>query len=219
MSERSTQRTRSTRQGLCTSRAVRRQGAPLVGWRCLTPTTYTKERLMECTPAPAAPATPALRVSPPGLLAAFAAVPDPRRQASIDYPLPALLALAVTALLANQQSPLAIAQWAARQGRRCCGRSGSVAGGPRTSRRSSGSSALAAGALSAALGADFAPPPRPPRAAGQPGGGDRRQGPARAAVATGGRRDRPRPDRLLPRAGRGPRPGGDPQQRRKPRPS
>jgi predicted transposase YbfD/YdcC len=72
---------------------------------------------MECTPAAVVPATPAaLAVSPQGLLAAFAAVPDPRRQASIDYPLPALLALAVTAILANQHSPLAIAEWAARQG-------------------------------------------------------------------------------------------------------
>ncbi len=38
---------------------------------------------MACTPAAAAPATAALTVSPFGLLAAFAAVPDPRRQASI----------------------------------------------------------------------------------------------------------------------------------------
>jgi predicted transposase YbfD/YdcC len=71
---------------------------------------------MECTPAAAVPATPAaLVVSPQSLLAAFAAVPDPRRQARIDYPLSAVLALAVTGLLANQLSPLAIAAWAARQ--------------------------------------------------------------------------------------------------------
>ena len=39
---------------------------------------------MEGMPVPAVPATaPALAVAPPSLLAAFAAVPDPRRQASI----------------------------------------------------------------------------------------------------------------------------------------
>ena len=36
----------------------------------------------------------------------------PRRAASVDYPLAAVLALAVTAILANQRSDLAIAQWA-----------------------------------------------------------------------------------------------------------
>jgi hypothetical protein len=49
------------------------------------------------------------------LLVAFAAVPDPRRQASVDYPLAAVLALAVVAILARQLSQLAIAEWAARQ--------------------------------------------------------------------------------------------------------
>ena len=72
---------------------------------------------MACTRVLAAPATgEPLTVSPQGLLAAFAAVPDPRRQASIDHPLPALLALTGTAILANQPSPLALAQGAARQG-------------------------------------------------------------------------------------------------------
>lgn len=72
---------------------------------------------MECTLAAPAPATaPAVAVAPPSLLAAFAAVPDPRRQASVDYPLPAVLALAVVAILARQLSQLAIAEWAARQG-------------------------------------------------------------------------------------------------------
>lgn len=72
---------------------------------------------MECTPASAtlATATP-LTVSPRTVLDAFATVPDPRRQASIDYPLPAILALAVTAILANHCSVLAIAEWGARQG-------------------------------------------------------------------------------------------------------
>jgi predicted transposase YbfD/YdcC len=72
---------------------------------------------VECTPAAAAPATaPALEVAPQSLLAAFVAVPDPRRRASVAYPLPALLALAVVAILARQLSQLAIAEWAARQG-------------------------------------------------------------------------------------------------------
>jgi predicted transposase YbfD/YdcC len=49
------------------------------------------------------------------LAAAFTRVPDPRRAASVAYPLAAILALAVTAILANQLSELAIAQWATRQ--------------------------------------------------------------------------------------------------------
>jgi predicted transposase YbfD/YdcC len=42
-------------------------------------------------------------------------VPDPRRAASVVYPLAAILALAVAALLANHRSVLAIAEWGARQ--------------------------------------------------------------------------------------------------------
>ena len=70
---------------------------------------------MECTSVRTAPAmlTP---VTAGSLLAAFAAVTDPRRRASITYSLAALLALALTAILANQCSVLAIAEWAARQG-------------------------------------------------------------------------------------------------------
>jgi predicted transposase YbfD/YdcC len=49
------------------------------------------------------------------LAAAFADLPDPRRATSVVYPLPAVLALVVAALLAGQVSVLAIAQWAARQ--------------------------------------------------------------------------------------------------------
>ncbi len=52
---------------------------------------------------------------PASLSAAFAAVPDPRRHASIRYPLAAMLSLAVSALLAGQHSVLAIAEWGARQ--------------------------------------------------------------------------------------------------------
>ena len=63
---------------------------------------------------PLATAT-SVSLSPDTLLAAFAEIPDPRRAASVIYPLASLLALTVSALLANQQSVLAIAEWAARQ--------------------------------------------------------------------------------------------------------
>jgi predicted transposase YbfD/YdcC len=65
----------------------------------------TKERLMHSMPY----------VAPESLTAAFALVPDPRRQASIRYPLPAVLALAVSAILSGHHSVLAIAEWGARQ--------------------------------------------------------------------------------------------------------
>lgn len=57
----------------------------------------------------------AFAVAPASLAAAFATVPDPRRAASVRYPLAAVLALAVAALLANHRSVLAIAEWGARQ--------------------------------------------------------------------------------------------------------
>jgi predicted transposase YbfD/YdcC len=63
--------------------------------------------------SPATVSSPTL--SPNTVLAAFAGLPDPRRAASVVYPLESLLALIVSALLANQQSVLAIAEWAARQ--------------------------------------------------------------------------------------------------------
>ena len=56
-----------------------------------------------------------LLIAPRSLAAAFTRVPDPRRAASVTYPLAALLSLAVTAILANHLSELAIVQWAARQ--------------------------------------------------------------------------------------------------------
>ena len=56
-----------------------------------------------------------VQLTPRSLAAAFSRVPDPRRAASVAYPLVAMLALAVTAILANQLSELAIAQWASRQ--------------------------------------------------------------------------------------------------------
>lgn len=61
-----------------------------------------------------APVRP-LSGSPQRLAAAFATVPDPRRAGSVISPLPAILALAVTAMLANHLSVLAMAEWGARQ--------------------------------------------------------------------------------------------------------
>ncbi|MGH2388294.1 MAG: ISAs1 family transposase [Chloroflexota bacterium] len=56
-----------------------------------------------------------LPIAPRSLAAAFMRVPDPRRAASVVYPLAAVLSLAVAAILANACSELAIAQWGARQ--------------------------------------------------------------------------------------------------------
>jgi predicted transposase YbfD/YdcC len=56
-----------------------------------------------------------LQIAPRSLAAAFTRVPDPRRVASVVYPLAAVLSLAVAAILANQLSELAITQWGARQ--------------------------------------------------------------------------------------------------------
>src|SRR5947209_10201728 len=54
-------------------------------------------------------------VSPQSLVAAFAQVPDPRRRASVLYPLPAILSLAVAALLCAHVSVLAMAEWGVDQ--------------------------------------------------------------------------------------------------------
>jgi len=73
---------------------------------------------MQCTvprARRAIPSTQPLSVSPRSLAAAFARVPDPRRAKSTTYALPALLTLAVAAILANHLSVLAIAEWGARQ--------------------------------------------------------------------------------------------------------
>jgi DDE family transposase len=58
-----------------------------------------------------------LTTSTASLAAAFATVPDPRRQASVIYPLPAILSLAVAAILCAHDSVLAIAQWGSQQDR------------------------------------------------------------------------------------------------------
>jgi predicted transposase YbfD/YdcC len=127
---------------------------------------------MECTLATGAPATaPARPVAPPSLLAAFAAVPDPRRQASVDYPLPAVLALAVVAILARQLSQLAIAEWAARQGAAVLGPLGFAVGRtPCQSTLQRLFARLDAARLIDALGAHFQPPAAPdPEARGGQG--------------------------------------------------
>ncbi len=77
---------------------------------------------MECTvprlaPASAEPPPGVLRVLPRRLLAAFASMPDPRRRQGTRFALPALLALAVAAILSHHLSVLAIAEWGAGQGR------------------------------------------------------------------------------------------------------
>lgn len=74
---------------------------------------------MQSTASAAHGATPSstVTVPAPALLAAFAAVPDPRRRQGTRYPLPAILALAVAAILANHTSLLAIAEWGAAQSR------------------------------------------------------------------------------------------------------
>lgn len=63
---------------------------------------------MESTVATPAPAT--LPVTLDHVAAAFAQIPDPRRRASVHYPLPAVLALAVSAILCARTSVLAIAE-------------------------------------------------------------------------------------------------------------
>jgi predicted transposase YbfD/YdcC len=110
------------------------------------------------TPAAPAPPAAALTVTPGGLAAAFAAVPDPRRQASVDYSLPAILTLAVAAILSAHRSVLAIAEWGARQERELVARLGFPEG--RTPCQSTVQRLfrkLDGHALAAALGAHFAP--------------------------------------------------------------
>jgi predicted transposase YbfD/YdcC len=65
--------------------------------------------------APIVAGATSFAVSPRSLAAAFTRVPDPRRAASVRYPLAAVLSLVVVAILANHLSVLAIAEWGARQ--------------------------------------------------------------------------------------------------------
>jgi predicted transposase YbfD/YdcC len=105
-------------------------------------------------------------VTPPSLAAAFTRVPDPRRQASVTYPLAALLSLAVAALLANHPSPLAIAEWGRRQRRDLLAELGFPAGGaPCQSTLQRLFRRLDPAAVSAALSAALAPAAAPSPAA------------------------------------------------------
>jgi predicted transposase YbfD/YdcC len=65
--------------------------------------------------SPDATAAAGSPVLPWSLGDAFAAVPDPRAQQGRRFTLAALLTLALSAMLANHLSPLAIAQWGAEQ--------------------------------------------------------------------------------------------------------
>lgn len=72
---------------------------------------------MQSTAAPTLPATPHVRFTVPvsDIHAAVARVPDPRRRQGTRFPLPAILTLAIAAILANHTSLLAIAEWGAAQ--------------------------------------------------------------------------------------------------------
>jgi predicted transposase YbfD/YdcC len=124
---------------------------------------------------PAAAAAPqaaaALAVSPRSLAAAFAQVPDPRRSASITYALSAMLTLAVAAILAQQRSVLAIAEWGARQSADLLSALGFPAGAtPCQSTLQRLFAKLDGPALSTALSGHFAPVAVPlPVAAGAQG--------------------------------------------------
>jgi predicted transposase YbfD/YdcC len=78
-----------------------------------------KESPMQSSRVAAAPATSASDLASPRVVsagflrAAFAAVPDPRRRQGTRHPLPALLALALVAILSGRTSVLAIAQFGA----------------------------------------------------------------------------------------------------------
>jgi hypothetical protein len=116
---------------------------------------------MESTPALGAPS-----VAPACVIAAFATVPDPRRAASVVSPLPAILALAVAAILANHLSVLAIAQCGARQNAAVLATLGFSAGRtPCQSRLQRLFRQLDGDALSARLSAWFAPIAAPPAGA------------------------------------------------------
>lgn len=71
---------------------------------------------MQYSPAfPARTSHSPLVVSTTSLYAAFEHVPDPRRRQGTRHPLPAVLTLAVAAILSNHLSVLAIAEWGAAQ--------------------------------------------------------------------------------------------------------
>ena len=105
------------------------------------------------------PPTATRAVTPASLVASFATIPDPRRAASVIYPLPAMLALTVAALLCAQTSVLATAEWAARQPPALLEQLGFPAGQtPRQSTLHRLLGKLDAAALAAALRTAFARP-------------------------------------------------------------
>jgi predicted transposase YbfD/YdcC len=119
---------------------------------------------MDSTAPSTTDATPSLVVTPDSLIAAFADVPDPRREASVEHPLPAVLGLTVAALLCNHTAVLAIAEWGERQSPDLLLALGFPE--PRTPCQSTLHRLfrkLDPGALSAALTAAFAPLTRPSR--------------------------------------------------------
>lgn len=63
----------------------------------------------------ATPAATTLPITLDHVTAAFAQIPDPRRRASVRYPLSAVLALAVSAILCARTSVLAMAEWGGQQ--------------------------------------------------------------------------------------------------------
>jgi predicted transposase YbfD/YdcC len=110
-----------------------------------------------------------LAVSPRSLAAAFARLPDPRRARSVTYALPAILTLAVAAILSNHLSVLAIAEWGARQSPALRRTLGFPTGRtPCQSTLQRLFSKLDGHALSVALGAHFAPAVVPVPAADAP---------------------------------------------------
>src|SRR5919202_6912192 len=79
----------------------------------LKPIITAQERPRQATVALPRPATPVVHctVRLGSIAAAFATVPDPRRRQGTRYPLGAVLTLAVAAILCNQLTLLAIAEW------------------------------------------------------------------------------------------------------------
>ena len=69
--------------------------------------------MQSTAPAPTPPA--GLTLPATSLLAAFASMPDPRRAQGRRFALPAVLSLAVAAILSNHLSVLAIAEWGRAQ--------------------------------------------------------------------------------------------------------
>jgi len=128
---------------------------------------------MQCTvPAPgvSSPAPVPLPLAPTSLAAAFAGVPDPRRRHGTRYALPAILAMAVAAILSNHLSVLAIAEWGARQSAAVLRTLGFPDGRtPCQSTLQRLFAKLDGQALSAALGARFAPPAASPGGRGRQG--------------------------------------------------